>query len=73
MSIACKNIAIFLHAQFTRGIYDDSIGEQLLLLDLCTFDDIAKKSIVLEVSRIDNCELLKNSNIKTYMNLVQVK
>lgn len=50
---------VFFHAQFTREIYDDSICEQHLQLDLCTFDYIGKKSIVLEVSKIDNCEFLK--------------
>lgn len=51
----------FLRAQFIRGIRD--IREQLLWSDLSIFDDLAKKAIALEISRIDNRELPKNSNI----------
>lgn len=56
---------MFLRAQFIHGIHDISIREQLLQSDLNTFDDIFKKAIALEISRIDNGEFPKKLNIRT--------
>jgi hypothetical protein len=42
---------ISLHAQFVCGIYDNSIHEQILQSEILAFNEIAKKAIVLEVSK----------------------
>nr|XP_023024869.1 uncharacterized protein K02A2.6-like [Leptinotarsa decemlineata] len=49
-----KSVAeIFLTAQFIRGLYDNSIREQLLQSDSKTFKDIFTRAIALESSKID--------------------
>lgn len=48
---------IFLRAQFIRNLFDNSIREQLLQLDLTEFKDIVCKAIPLEAAKIDSREL----------------
>jgi hypothetical protein len=59
---------IFLRAQFVRGIRDNSIREQILQSEILTFDEIAKKTIALEASKIDSQELSKKSVSETGFN-----
>lgn len=48
---------IFLRAQFIRGIFDNTIREQLLQSEETDFDKIIQKSLSLEASKIDSREL----------------
>lgn len=56
---------IFLRAQFVRGIRDNSIREQILQSEFAQFDEIAKKALALEASKIDSRELTNKSTAMT--------
>ncbi|XP_036340172.1 uncharacterized protein LOC118749483 [Rhagoletis pomonella] len=48
---------IFLRAQFIRGIFDNTIREQILQSEETDFDKIVQKSLSLEASKIDSREI----------------
>lgn len=48
---------VFLRAQFIRGIYDNTIREQLLQASTSKFEDIVSKALALEAAKVDAREL----------------
>ena len=44
----------FLRAQFIRGLRDNSIRENILQSDASNFDDIVKKALAIEASKLDS-------------------
>ena len=62
---AKKNVSvtdIFLQTQFSHGIKDSWIKEQILQSELVNFSDIVNKAIALEASKIESPELSKSPN-----------
>lgn len=63
----CENSVaeLFLRAQFVRGIKDNSIREQILQSESTVFDEISRKALALEASKIDSRTLSSSCTAST--------